>query len=168
MSNTKKEPASAPTETSPKVSKDTNTTTINDTPKSGICQDFSSAEDKISAEYKADSKKLTAKGNAVAEAVLNALTDFCRQNSEFAQAVMQSDKPVTDCINSTVAKCGNSISDLEVYRKAVQFYFAGADVHMKLTVDLGDGGFSNAPEQPPITVSSRTSVELSLDSLLDF
>lgn len=123
------------------------------------------ANDKISAEYESGKDKLNKYGEVVAEPVIKALKDFCAQNSEFAQAVMQSDKSVIDCIGFTVKGCKKAISDLDVYRRAVQFYFAGADVHMTLTVDLGDGGFSN---NTPITVDKQKSVELSLDSLLDF
>ena len=112
----------------------------------------------ISEKFKKELKsaKLSQKGNAVKNAVVTALTDFCRQNSEFAQAVEQSYKSVADCIEYTVKKAGNSISDLDVYKKAVEFYFPGATVKCQLTVDLGDGGFSN-----------EKSV-LSLDDLLDF
>lgn len=117
------------------------------------------AKDKLSAELNAKGVKLSQKGKAVSEAVLNALQDFCEQNSEFAQAVMQTDKKVTECIESTVKSCGSSISDLEVYCKAVEFYFPGATVRMQLTIDLGDEGFSNKPAE---------SVSLSLDNLLDF
>lgn len=126
---------------------------------------MSSANEKISSEYESGKSDLSRYGKVVAESVIKALNDFCAQNSEFAQAVMQSDKSVIDCIGFTVKGCKNAISDLDVYRRAVQFYFSGADVHMTLTVDLGDGGFSN---NTPITVSKSKPVELSLDSLLDF
>ena len=105
--------------------------------------------------------KLSKKGSAVKSAVIDALKLFCNQNSEFAQAVEQSTKNVGDCIENTVKNCGNSISDLEVYKKAVKFYFPGADVKCQLTIDLGDGGFSNEPQKVQ-------RVELSLDDLLDF
>lgn len=95
--------------------------------------------------------------SAVCEAVCNALKDFCDQNSEFAQAVAQGGS-VKDCLSECVKGIGQSCSDLEVYKRAVQFYFKGADVHMQLTIDLGDNGFSN----------DIKSIGLSLDNLLDF
>ena len=113
-----------------------------------------SIRDKLKNELK--NAKLSQKGGAVKNAVVSALIDFCKQNSEFAQAVEQSGKSVADCIEFTVEKAGNSISDLDVYKKAVEFYFPGATVKCQLTIDLGDGGFSN-----------EKSV-LSLDDLLDF
>lgn len=38
--------------------------------------------------------------------------------------------------HDTYGKLGDSISDLEAYKKAVQFYFPGAVVNMQLTIDL--------------------------------
>lgn len=105
--------------------------------------------------------KLSRKGQVVGEAVRAALLNFCGQNAEFAQAVEQGGS-LADCIESTVKSSGTAISDIEVYKKAVQFYFAGAEIHMKLTLDLGDGGFAGEPEP------QTEKVELSLDSLLDF
>ena len=36
---------------------------------------------------------------------------------------------------------GNSISDLDAYKKAVRFYFPGAEIRMELTIDLiGEAG----------------------------
>lgn len=108
--------------------------------------------------------KLGKKAQAVKQAVLGALEDFCGQNAEFEQAVLQGGS-VADCIESTVKGSGSSISDLEVYRKAVEFYFPTALIRTSMTLDLGDGGYSG--EDKPITMSTNK-VELSLDDLLDF
>lgn len=122
----------------------------------------------ISEKFKTDMKsaKLTKKGSAVSGAVKTALEDFCRQNHEFEQAVLQGGS-LADCIEHTVKGCGNSISDIEVYRKAVEFYFPTAKIQMSMILDLGDGGYSGEPEDKPITMSANK-VELSLDDLLDF
>ncbi len=113
------------------------------------------ATEKLDAELKA-AKKLSPKGQAVSSAVVQALKDFCAQNSEFERAVLDGDT-VDKCIESTVKNAGSSISDLEAYKKAVRFYFPGATVKMALTIDLGDEGFSNDKK-----------IELGLDDLLDF
>lgn len=82
-----------------------------------------------------------------------ALIGFCRQDAEFAQAVVQQDKTLGDCLKSAMAGCGSGISDITVYRKAVQFYFPGADVRMKMTVDLcasvGEGYEADTPAAAP-------------------
>ena len=58
-----------------------------------------------------DPKKLSQKADAVKGAVIRQLKSFCKQNSEFAQAVVQSKGTVADCLERTVKGCGSSISD---------------------------------------------------------
>jgi hypothetical protein len=66
------------------------------------------------------------------------LESFCEQDAEFAQAVCQGGT-FTDCMKKVAAGVGSSISDLDAYKKAVQFYFPGAEVRMQLTIDLIGG-----------------------------
>lgn len=75
------------------------------------------------------------KEKAMAGAVFEALKDFCLQDEEFAQAVVQGGS-FTDCMKKVASGVGQSISDLDAYKKAVQFYFPGAEVKMQLTIDL--------------------------------
>lgn len=105
--------------------------------------------------------KLSAKAQAVSGAVIKQLECFCRQNDEFAQAIAQSDRSVTDCLEFVVKGCGSSISDIECYRRAVDFWFPGAKVNFQISVDLGDGGFSNKNEG-----GEHKRLELSFDDLL--
>ena len=116
------------------------------------------AEEKIKTEL--SGAKLSRKGQAVAHAVEEALITFCAQNAEFAQAVEQSSGNAADCVESAVRGSGDSISDIEVYRKAVQFYFEGATVHFSMNIGLGDNGFSNTP------APAQSALSLSLDDLL--
>lgn len=67
--------------------------------------------------------------------VHDALVEFCRQDAEFAQAVMQGGT-FDACMTAVAKGVGPSISDLDAYRRAVQFYFPGADIRMQMTVDL--------------------------------
>ena len=117
-------------------------------------------------EYMANKKKLSRKGAVVAEPVVEALCEFCKQNSEFAQAVEQSGKKINDCIEYVVKDSGSALSDLEAYRRAVSFYFEGATVRFTMTVDLGDDGFSNAPATAPLVDKPTSGLSLSLDDLL--
>lgn len=103
-----------------------------------------------------DNKVLSKKGKVVASDVCRVLSDFCRQNSEFEQAVLQGGS-LADCIEHTVKGSGSSIADIEVYRRAVEFFFPTAKINVNMTIDLGDEGFSDAE-----------SIGLSLDDLLDF
>ena len=100
------------------------------------------------------------KASAVAPAVADALVDFCRQDDEFAQAVAQGGS-FADCVAAVVKGVGSSISDLEAYRRAVQFYFPGADIRMQLTIDLCPQAVE--PEAP--TVPDKGGIVLDFKSL---
>lgn len=67
--------------------------------------------------------------------VHDALAEFCKQDAEFAQAVMQG-QSFGECMAAVAKGCGAALSDLEAYRRAVQFYFPGADIRMQMTVNL--------------------------------
>lgn len=85
------------------------------------------------------------KESAMAGAVMVALKDFCLQEEEFAQAIVQGGS-FTDCMKAVAKGVGNSISDIDAYKKAVQFYFPGAKVKMQLSIDLiGDATGTDAP-----------------------
>ena len=77
-------------------------------------------------------------GKVVARPVADALISFCRQQGEFAQAVVQSDKGFADCIAHVVKGIGQSLSDIEAYRKAVGFWFPGAVVDMVLSIRMSE------------------------------
>lgn len=87
------------------------------------------------------------KERVVAPAVADALTDFCRQDEEFAQAVAQGGS-FADCLDAVVKGVGSSISDLDAYRRAVQFYFPGADIKMQMSIDLCPQ--AGRPEEPAV------------------
>ena len=72
---------------------------------------------------------------AMKDAVCEALDGFCRQDAEFAQAVVQGGA-FADCMKAVAKGCGSAISDLEAFRRAVRFYFPGADVKFHMTVNL--------------------------------
>jgi hypothetical protein len=72
---------------------------------------------------------------AMKGAVLEALTSFCKQDQEFAQAVVQGGS-FQECMTAVAKGTGNSISDLDAYQKAVRFYFPGAEIRWTMTIDL--------------------------------
>ena len=88
------------------------------------------------------------KEKAMAKAVATVLQDFCRQDEEFAQAVVQGGS-FKDCMFAVTKGVGNSISDLDAYKKAVHFYFPGADISVQMKIDvIGD---ARKPEPSPIS-----------------
>lgn len=80
--------------------------------------------------------KVGGKEKVIIEPTKKALIDFCRQESEFAQAILESDKSLSECCAQIVKGVNTGISDFEVYRKAVQFYFPGADICFEMRIDL--------------------------------
>ena len=91
------------------------------------------AIDKIDKDY--SHGMYGAKENAMKKAVRDTLVEFCRQDEEFAQAVVQGGE-FAKCMKAVASGVGSSISDLEAYRKAVQFYFPGAEIRMTMEIDL--------------------------------
>lgn len=85
--------------------------------------------------------------SAMKKAVMDALITFAEQDEEFAQAIVQGGS-FTDCMKAVAKGVGASISDLEAYQKAVEFYFPGAKVSFKMQIDLiGDAaGGTEKPE----------------------
>lgn len=104
--------------------------------------------------------------SAVHPAVATALAEFCEQEPEFEQAIIQSGKSFKDCLDAICQRISDHISDLELYERAVKFYFPVAAVRFRMEIDLcGDNGAVD----PPITMHKPAEqMSLSLDSLLDF
>ena len=94
---------------------------------------YEQAKSKLEAERNSGSYDRCA--SVMKGAVCEALDGFCRQDAEFAQAVVQGGT-FSDCMKTVAKSCGSSISDLEAFRRAVRFYFPGADVKFHMTVNL--------------------------------
>lgn len=110
------------------------------------------------------------KEKAMAPAVAAQLESFCRQDAEFAQAVAQGGT-FADCMKAVANGVGSSISDLDAYKKAVAFYFPGAEVKMQLTIDLiGDAAGETEPEATPVEAPAPEKpkvISLNLDDGFD-
>ena len=119
---------------------------------------------------KLDAEKKAVSGNkekAMAPTVLEAIKDFCKQEPEFAQAVAQGGS-FAECMKKVAAGVGQSISDLDAYRKAVQFYFPGAKIRMEMTIDLIGGTAGDpVPQKQPARVAADPNPVLTLN-LADF
>lgn len=74
-------------------------------------------------------------GNAVKGFVAATLTNFCEQSERFAQVVYETEATLSDCCAKVMNKCGNHISDIDVYRGAVQYYFPNAEIIFTMTID---------------------------------
>lgn len=106
--------------------------------------------------------------SVIAGETAKALMHFCEQEPEFEQAIEQSGKSFSDCLDSITKDVSASkpgISDFEMYSRAVKFYFSTATVEFVMNIDLsgGNGAASAAPAEHKSDVLS-----VSLDELLDF
>lgn len=95
---------------------------------------FAKAREKLDREWK--SGEYDKYAQIMKDDVRDALTGFCRQDEEFAQAVVQGGS-FEDCMKA-VAGCvkGNGISDMEAFGAAVKFYFPGAGIRVTMEIDL--------------------------------
>lgn len=93
----------------------------------------SQAVEKLDHEYKGGNYDRYAQ--IMKQSVKQALENFCQQDEEFAQAVVQGGT-FDNCMKEVAKNCGNGISDLEAFRRAVRFYFPGADIQFHMTIDL--------------------------------
>ena len=75
-------------------------------------------------------------GNVMKSAVKDALKEFCRQDGEFSQAVVQGGS-FSDCMTAVGKKVkNNGISDLDAYATAAGFYFPGSKVRFEMRIEL--------------------------------
>ena len=110
------------------------------------------AADKLKKEYASGKDKFGRYEKVFAEPVLTALESFIGQDDEFARVVYQNSQTFSDCLKAVAKDVVGAISDLDVYRRAVQFYFPGAEIEfcMKLHVnpyDLPASGVSDKPKE---------------------
>ena len=90
------------------------------------------AADKLGREV---SVSMGQRENVMKAAVAAALKTFCNQSEEFAAAVADGGS-FEECMKAVAKGVGNSISDLEAYKKAVKHYFPQADIEMELKITM--------------------------------
>ncbi|MBP3633144.1 MAG: hypothetical protein J6J43_01055 [Oscillospiraceae bacterium] len=118
---------------------------------------------------KLDPKTATGqKEKVMAPSVAEVLKDFCKQDAEFAQAVAQGGS-FKDCMAAVARGVGGSISDIDAYKKAVQFYFPGAEIRVQMEIDLigaAAGSEIATSAAPPRNDSESRGIVLNLEDFL--
>lgn len=126
------------------------------------------------AKKKISDGKKEVKGNkegAMKHAIGDALISFADQDNEFARAICEGGT-FADCMKAVAKGVGNSISDIEAIRKAVDFYFK-AQVNFTMTISVNPHEAPTAdpaptPETSPAQgaeTEKKSVLELSLDDL---
>ena len=100
---------------------------------------------KLAAEF--GKGKYNSAANIMKQSVRDALETFIRQDDEFAQAVAQGGT-FEKCMESVSKNVGSGVSDLDAYKRAVQFYFPGANVEfsMKIRVNPYESAANDKPD----------------------
>lgn len=101
---------------------------------------------------------------AVAEPVAKALHGFCRQSEEFARAITETDRTFQECLETITKGIGQSISDVDIYQRAVGYYFPGAKIEFKMTIRMSE----YETEKPEPIHKPKKKIDLSLGSLIDW
>ena len=80
------------------------------------------------------------KGNRCSQVVCQptaeTLKHFCESSEAFARTIVESDKTLTDCLNKVIGHEVRAMSDFDVYKAAVQFYFPTADIKFDMRIIL--------------------------------
>ncbi len=91
------------------------------------------ALDKLDDPKQKEGKKCQ-KANAVFPSVLKTLKEFCKQDAAFADAVVKQSKTVGACCEEICKNVGNHISDIDLYKKVVAFYFPKATIEFQMKI----------------------------------
>ena len=89
--------------------------------------------------------------------VMEALLRFAEQDEEFAQAIVQGGS-FKDCVAAVCKGVGNSISDLEAYRRAAAFYFPGSTVRFEMHIELAPEAEDTVGADPQISPENGGSI----------
>lgn len=92
------------------------------------------AKEKLEAEDKLFTGSRSAQ--TVQSYVLRALLSFADQEPRFAEVVCNTKRTFSECCAAVVHNAGEVLSDLDAYRKAVQFYFPNAEISFAMNVKL--------------------------------
>jgi hypothetical protein len=72
-------------------------------------------------------------GQVVYKDLSKTLQQFC-EKEWFAEAIMKSNKTLSDCCKTILSGVNGGISDVETYKRAVEFYVPGSTVKCQLSV----------------------------------
>lgn len=99
------------------------------------------------------------KATAMADAVMAALVSFAGQDAEFADAIVTNSQTFGNCMTAVAKGVGSSISDLEAYKRAVRFYFPGAEIDVQMTVRVNPHEKPANPEEAAVGKIAVLSLE---------
>lgn len=101
------------------------------------------AVEKLDAERKAMKPSANSAVGIMYIETANALRSFCEQNDMFAEVLFKTKRTFADCMEVVAKNPGNGISDIDAYRRAVQFYFPNAQIEFLMNITIA----GDAPDE---------------------
>jgi len=90
-------------------------------------------KEKINRELEEIDSKASPMVKAVSKHVAEKIIQFS-ENPTFGLAVQRSDKTLIDCLKHLLKDVRGHISDIDLYKRAVQFYFPSADIRFSMDI----------------------------------
>lgn len=92
---------------------------------------------------------------AVESYVLRTLLSFVEQEPRFAEVICGTTRTFSECCAAVVHGAGEMISDLDAYRKAVQFYFPNAEIAFVMNIKLTGAAPTAEEMQKPAQIQPK-------------
>ena len=99
------------------------------------------AKEKLAREHKA--AKYDKYARIMKDGVKQTLVQFCEQSEVFAEKVVHG-KSFEECMKAVAKHCGNGLSDVDAYKRAVKFYMPEAKIRVHMEIFTGE---APAPER---------------------
>ncbi|MGN1089313.1 MAG: hypothetical protein ACI4Q6_02830 [Huintestinicola sp.] len=93
-----------------------------------------------------------------------ALINFAKQDNEFAQAIVEGGS-FPECMAEVEKGICFSISDIDAIRKAVQFYFKGAEVTFSMAIHVNPHEVPKTKETGTAAAPKKSVLDFSIDDL---
>lgn len=99
------------------------------------------AKEKLAREHKA--ARYDQYARIMKDGVKQTLVQFCDQSEVFAEKVAHG-KSFEECMKAVAKNCGNWLSDVDAYKRAVNFYMPEARIKIRMEIITGE---TTAPEE---------------------
>lgn len=99
------------------------------------------AKEKLAREHKA--ARYDQYARIMKDGVKKTLVQFCEQSEVFAEKVVHG-KSFEECMKAVAKHCGNGLSDVDAYKRAVNFYMPEARIKIRMEIITGE---TTAPEE---------------------
>lgn len=99
------------------------------------------AKEKLAREHKA--ARYDQYARIMKDGVKQTLVQFCDQSEVFAEKVAHG-KSFEECMKAVAKNCGNGLSDVDAYKRAVKFYMPEAKIRVHMEIFTGE---APVPEQ---------------------